>query len=35
MKFGELKSKISVSAHKFSDTAKAVIEEQGGNCSEI
>jgi large subunit ribosomal protein L15 len=32
---GELKSKISVSAHKFSDTAKAVIEGQGGNCSEI
>jgi len=32
---GELKSKISVSAHKFSDTAKAVIEEQGGNFSEI
>ena len=32
---GELKSKINVSAHKFSDTAKAVIEGQGGNCSEI
>jgi large subunit ribosomal protein L15 len=32
---GELKSKISVSAHKFSDTAKAVIVGQGGNCSEI
>ena len=32
---GELKSKISVSAHKFSGTAKAVIEGQGGNCSEI
>jgi len=32
---GELKSKISVSAHKFSDAAKAVIEGQGGNCSEI
>jgi large subunit ribosomal protein L15 len=32
---GELKSKISVTAHKFSDTAKSVIEAQGGNCSEI
>ncbi|MBP6458773.1 MAG: 50S ribosomal protein L15 [Crocinitomicaceae bacterium] len=32
---GELKSKINVSAHKFSGTAKAVIEGQGGNCSEI
>lgn len=32
---GELKSKIDVTAHKFSSTAKAAIEAQGGNCSEI
>lgn len=32
---GELKSKINVTAHKFSDTAKAGIEAQGGICSEI
>ena len=32
---GELKSKINVTAHKFSDSAKAEIESQGGNCSEI
>jgi len=32
---GELKSKISISAHKFSATAKTAIENQGGNCSEI
>ena len=32
---GELKSKIDVAAHKFSGTAKAAIEGQGGNCSEI
>ncbi len=32
---GELKSKIDVAAHKFSGTAKAAIEAQGGNCSEI
>lgn len=32
---GELKSKISISAHKFSATAKSAIENQGGNCSEI
>jgi large subunit ribosomal protein L15 len=32
---GELKSKINVTAHKFSDSAKTVIEGQGGNCSEI
>ncbi|MEN9446280.1 MAG: hypothetical protein RL728_792 [Bacteroidota bacterium] len=32
---GELKSKINVTAHKFSGSAKAVIEGQGGNCSEI
>ena len=32
---GELKTKINVTAHKFSSTAKEAIEEQGGNCSEI
>lgn len=32
---GELKTKIDVTAHKFSSTAKAAIEGQGGNCSEI
>lgn len=32
---GELKAKINVTAHKFSDTAKAGIEAQGGICSEI
>jgi large subunit ribosomal protein L15 len=32
---GELKSKISITAHKFSATAKTAIENQGGNCSEI
>lgn len=32
---GELKSKINVSAHKFSTSAKASIEAQGGSCSEI
>jgi large subunit ribosomal protein L15 len=32
---GELKAKINVSAHKFSTSAKAVIEGQGGVCSEI
>lgn len=32
---GELKSKIDVTAHKFSASAKAAIEGQGGNCSEI
>ena len=32
---GELKSQINVTAHKFSDTAKAGIEAKGGNCSEI
>lgn len=32
---GELKAKINVTAHKFSGTAKAAIEGQGGNCSEI
>ena len=32
---GELKSKIDITAHKFSSTAKTAIEGQGGNCSEI
>jgi len=32
---GELKAKINVSAHKFSSSAKAMIENQGGNCTEI
>lgn len=32
---GELKTKINVTAHKFSATAKAAIEGAGGNCSEI
>jgi large subunit ribosomal protein L15 len=32
---GELKTKINVVAHKFSTTAKAAIESQGGNCTEI
>lgn len=32
---GELKSKVTVTAHKFSGTAKAGIEAQGGNVSEI
>jgi large subunit ribosomal protein L15 len=32
---GELNAKISVAAHKFSSSAKAGIEAQGGNCSEI
>jgi len=32
---GELSTKITISAHKFSTTAKSVIEAQGGNCSEI
>lgn len=32
---GELKTKINVTAHKFSDTAKVGIETQGGICSEI
>jgi large subunit ribosomal protein L15 len=32
---GELSAKITISAHKFSTTAKSVIEAQGGNCSEI
>ncbi|MBI1838507.1 MAG: 50S ribosomal protein L15 [Flavobacteriia bacterium] len=32
---GELKSKVNITAHKFSTTAKSVIEEKGGICSEI
>lgn len=32
---GELKTKINVTAHKFSASAKAAIEGAGGNCSEI
>lgn len=32
---GELSKKINVTAHKFSTTAKAAIEGQGGNCTEI
>src|SRR5690606_1706495 len=32
---GELKTKINVTAHNVSDTAKAGIEAKGGNCSEI
>ena len=32
---GELKAKINVAAHKFSTSAKAVIEAQGGSISEI
>lgn len=32
---GELKAKISISAHKFSATAKTNIEAIGGECSEI
>ena len=32
---GELKTKINVTAHKFSATAKAAIEGAGGNCSDI
>jgi len=32
---GELKSKINVTAHKFSSTAREAIEGQGGNCNEI
>lgn len=32
---GELNAKINVTAHKFSDSAKAGIEAKGGICSEI
>jgi large subunit ribosomal protein L15 len=32
---GELKSAVTISAHKFSASAKAVIEAKGGNVSEL
>jgi large subunit ribosomal protein L15 len=32
---GELKSKVNITAHKFSATAKAEVESKGGVCSEI
>ncbi len=32
---GELTAKVNIIAHKFSNSAKTVIEEKGGNCSEI
>jgi len=32
---GELKGKVNITAHKFSGSAKASIEAQGGVCSEI
>ena len=32
---GELKSAVTISAHKFSASAKAVIESQGGNVTEL
>jgi len=32
---GELKAKVNIHAHKFSSSAKAMIEGQGWNCSEI
>lgn len=32
---GELNAAVTVTAHKFSGTAKAGIEAQGGNCSEL
>lgn len=32
---GELTAKINVTAHKFSGSAKSVIEAKGGVCSEI
>jgi len=32
---GELKSKVTISAHKFSNSAKQSIEAQGGSVSEI
>ncbi len=32
---GELKAKVNITAHKFSSTAKAGIEAQGGSISEI
>jgi large subunit ribosomal protein L15 len=32
---GELTAKVNILAHKFSATAKAAIESQGGTCTEI
>jgi large subunit ribosomal protein L15 len=32
---GELTAKVNILAHKFSATAKASIESQGGTCTEI
>ena len=32
---GELKSKVTISAHKFSASAKSAIEANGGVCTEI
>lgn len=32
---GKLERKLKVTAHKFSKTAKKVIEEKGGSCKEI
>lgn len=32
---GELKSAVTITAHKFSASAKAVIEAQGGNVTEL
>lgn len=32
---GELKSKVNITAHKFSASAKAEVEAKGGVCSEI
>ena len=32
---GELTAKVNITAHKFSTTAKAAIEAQGGTCTEI
>ena len=32
---GELKAKINITAHKFSSSARSLIEAQGGNCAEI
>jgi large subunit ribosomal protein L15 len=32
---GELTAKVNITAHKFSATAKAAIEAQGGTCTEV
>ena len=32
---GELTAKVNITAHKFSATAKAAIEAQGGTCTEL